>query len=182
MPTSPAATPTVLTGVDTVADALIAIPALTARALLGTWNSLAGAKTFGEAREDPDARALVNEWLPSVIERAQELDLPPVTGADDEAFDATEYFGADGWWVWRPDALEATADFLAEVPGGDNLLASPNYTSLGREDTTPLVPAAQRTRLEALLTEAGWRVRDLPGLAALFDVGADDVDAALGLS
>ncbi len=174
---------TVLTDIDTASEAVIAMPELTVRAMLTTYDCLAGATTFGEAREDLDARALVDEWLPSVIERAEELDLPAVTGADDEPFNAGTFFGEDDyWWVWRPDPLEATADFLAEVPGGDDLLVTPPYIRLGREDTAPLVPVAQRTRLEELLTVAGWVVRRAPGLADLFDVGADDLDAALGLS
>lgn len=153
-------------------QSVLAIPRPWAVAALTTYSVLAHAMTFGDARQDVAAGHLVDGWLDSYIERQQEQeqeqDEVVLYGEDDDPFDADDYWGMDHWRVWRPDAREATADFITQnVPELEDFL-QPD-TSWGTDyDPQPYIAPEDRDRLEAALRQHGYRVTRQPNLAELY--------------
>jgi len=168
----------VLTGLDTDGRAVLAVPLKRAVSDLRAFDTLAAATTLGEARVDPAAALLLQDWLDGYSSNAtsdgHDDGHDVSTGADHEPFNTETFFGEDNWWVWWPDARQATVDFLDECADGlgSELLQEDTLIRLNRPDNPSLVPPAARDRLEAGLRDLGFDVRRWQGLAAFY-AGAD---------
>lgn len=155
----------VLTGLDTDGGAVLAVPLQRAVADLRAFETLAAATTFGEARADPAAALLVEDWLDGYLEQrhddGHDDGHDDVHWCDHEPFNTETFFGEDNWWVCWPDAGQATADFLDERAEelGSELLEEDMLVRLNRPDNPPLVPPAARDRLESGLRDLGFEVR-----------------------
>lgn len=159
----------VLTDVDLDGETVFVLPRSLAVAVLSTWACLTYATDFVQTRTDRDARALVEEHLPIYLEQRRAYGDEDSDGSDDEPFDAGEYFGADDWVVWTPNARLLTASFLASsAPQVAERYLRPD-TAWGHEyEPAPFVHASDRAALEQELTVCGHRVQAWPGLAECF--------------
>jgi hypothetical protein len=123
--------------------------------------------------------------LEGYLERRQEDGDDRSTGADDEPFSADTFFGEDSPDVWRPDALQATVDFLEEHADelAVELLEDDPLERLNGPDNPTLVPLQARERLEMGLRALGFDVRRWEALDALYDgVDVDPVTELLDTS
>ncbi len=162
--------PVVLTCVDVDGRSVLAVPAPLAWAEATTYFRLLAARTFGEARADPAAAALVDSWLEGFLEDRRDAADEHVTGADSDPFDAEEFFGADNWQVWRPDARKSTANFLEQDHPdlAARYLRADTVQRLLVDDDEPVIAPADRASLEADLRSHGRRVQPWPDLAELY--------------
>lgn len=179
---------TVLTGVGLGGDQVLAIPLALAVRELTTYATLLQAGTFGEAREDQDARRLVDGSASTYLERlveAGEAEQPDTdeeeeallaehTG-DDAFFDATSFFGEEEWYVWKPEPRHSTAGWLDQRETELWARFSRPDTGWGLDyDPVALLHPDDRTTFEAELRGRGYRVLQVPELADLYlDPGAD---------
>lgn len=170
----------VVTDVDTARGTVIALPLVWAAAQLRAYATLAGARTFAEARQDPYAAFLVDDWAIAWAEDERELHGRRVTGADDDPFDAEELWGIDSWRVWWPDPLVLQQLWL-DSDGGDTvsfLDTVDDEETLLAEDTPPVIPIAAREDFEAAVRATGWQVRRLDSLVESFRSAPTSIWAA----
>jgi hypothetical protein len=156
----------VFTDVEADGRGLSVIPRHRALAALTTWSTLSRASTFDEARADPGAAALVDEWLGRYLDEMQ-AEGETASGADDEPFDANEFFGDDYLSVWTPSPRALTARWLQkDEPELAEEYLEPD-TGWGFDyESHPLVDARRRPSLEAALRARGYDVKAVAGLAA----------------
>ncbi len=146
-------------------DGVLAMPASWAWAEATTIWTLMNARSFGQARTDPFAAALVDSWLPGYVEARREEGDEFSEGADDESFDVEQYFGDDNRLVWRPLGCVVTANFLVQ----DHPDLAARYLGVVRphwfEENAPGIRTSDRAALEADLRARGHEVRPWPDLA-----------------
>jgi hypothetical protein len=149
-------------------QAVLCIPAPMVVAELTSYATLRYAGTFAEARQDVTARLLVEEWLGGFIERQEEREVEHVVlGHDDDAFDAEEFFGWENGFVWRPDPVITTMEWLAEnEPELASRFLAGDCSTLFDSDPLPFVALEHRPRLAEALRRRGRVVVDCPDLAA----------------
>ena len=161
----------VLTGPTGDSRAVLAVPYEQAVSDASALLHLAAARTLGEVRTHPVARALVGDWLESYREQAREGGDENARGADDEVFSAETFFGEGNWRVWHPDARDATVAFLVDDASSlaDDLLVEATEIRLGADDSPPFVPTEARAGLDTGLAELGYIVLPWPDLSAFYD-------------
>ena len=172
----------VLTSLDAGDYAVLAIPYSQALAALTTWSTLSRASTFGQVRRDADAAALVEDWLDLYLQREADEGRHS-TGADEEDFDAEEFFGDDWFGVWTPSARGLTAAFLLkDEPTLAAQFLRPDPSWGFDDDPQPRITPQDRDALEATLEDRGYAVRRFDVLATLFLDPPADPAAALAAS
>lgn len=159
--------PVVLTALSGEQQAVLVIPEPWVVAELRTFRVLSTASTFRDVREDVAAALLMQNWLPSFVERQEEDEQhPALRGGADHSFDAEEFFGFDHQFVWRPDPVVSTATWLWEnEPELADTCLHGDCSGLLALDAKPFVAPGDRLALEADLQGSGRTVRDCPDLA-----------------
>ena len=162
------------------------IPVTWATTAGSTWSVLMRANTFADVRTNAGAWLLVDNWLPGYLER-EEQEGRTVTGADDEPFDAAEFFGPEDWRAWTPNARGLTTEFLLEeVPeAGEEHLRPDDGWGLLEYDSWPRIAPEDRGIVEAAVRRRGYEIKAVEDLDAMFldppvdpaRAGADMTDA-----
>lgn len=170
----------VLTEVDVDGSSLLVIPHHVAATALATWASLLHASTFGEVRKDVGAWLQVEGWLDSYREREAEEGRTS-TGADDEEFNAHEFFGDDNWQAWTPSQREHTAQFLLEDEPevAEEFFQPDSGYGLLVYESWPMLRPSDREAIEAALRARGHAVKAVAGLAQLYGDPTTDPATAL---
>jgi hypothetical protein len=158
-----------LTDIDVDGETLFVIPRDLTISTLATWACLKYAEELGHTREDDVARALVEARLSTYLESRRALGDEDSDGSDEEPFSAESFFGEDSWSDWVPVARVLTHQFLlATEPELAERYCRPD-TSWGLDyEPAPSVHVEDREVFEADLAARGYRVRQWPGLAAMY--------------
>lgn len=172
----------VLTCLQVDGSGVLVVPAAWALAETTTHATLERARTFGQARSDPAAAALVAYRIEGYLREQRDEGEDDPTAEDDDLFEADEFFGWEAWRAWRPDPRSSTVAFLERYePNLAAALLRPD-TAWGHDyDPVPFIAPEDREQLENALRQRGYDLRAWPVLAELYlDTRVDPAAALRG--